>query len=122
MQKLYSDLTKITRNFYGNMDWKLRRKLEISAMHMKVLSEDIDIFDNYASFKEARDFWCEATDHGEHWFNYKDLVKMNELDKMVYDSLIRGCKFLETRVWADNEGRSFEALEGSSVGMTGGGL
>ena len=111
MQKLYSDLTKLARNFYGNMDWKLRRKLGVSAKKMQFLNEDIDIFDNYTSFKEARNFWLEATDHGEHWFKYKDLVRMNELDKMVYDSLILGCKFLENRVWASSEDCSFEALD-----------
>lgn len=117
MQKLYSDLTKLDRNFYGNMDGKLRRKLGVTAKKLQFLSEDIDIFDNFASFKKARDFYLEATDYGEHWFKYKDLVKMNELDKKVYDSLVRGCRFLEKRVWAENKGHSFEALDTEDSGM-----
>lgn len=117
MQKLYDDLTKLSRNFYGNMDWKLRRKLGVTAKKLQFLSEDIDLFDNFASFKEARNFWCEATDYGEHWFKYKDLVKMNELDKTVYDSLVRGCRFLEARVWAENKDHSFEAPDTEDSGM-----
>lgn len=111
MQKLYDDLTKLSRNFYGNMDWKLRRKLGVTAKKLQFLSEDIDLFDNFSSFKEARNFWLEATDYGEHWFKYNDLVRMNELDKMVYDSLIQGCRFLDNRVWASKEDHSFEALD-----------
>ena len=117
MQKLYDDLTKITRNFYGNMDWKLRRKLGVTTKKLQFLSEDIDLFDNFASFKKARDFYLEATDYGKHWFKYKDLARMNELDKSVCDSLIRGCRFLDNRVWASNEGHSFEAPDTEDSGM-----